>query len=315
MSIEMASTTTPFTSAPPAAELGVWQRFSFGAMRALLGGLTTLFGLRGLYLIGQGFGTLEWLVNYKRRRKFRHSLKTVCGDALAPSERRRRARRFFMRTRCDKILYLIFDKLPRELAVGRFEIRGRELLDRALEGGRGCFVALSHYGAHHVGGMLLSLNGYQVAGVRDPNEGAIRRYVQNLLARRYVELRQVRYISADAYPREIYRCFEGGCVLGAALDVRRVRDERRRTVRVRLFGQECDFVVGTALIAARCGAQMLQGFVVSEKDFRYRLDLLGPLMADPAEADSPERLQGIMQTYADNIESYLGRYPDHLSRV
>jgi lauroyl/myristoyl acyltransferase len=125
----------------------------------------------------------------------------------------------------------------------------------------------------------------------------------------------MRVLSADAYPRDIYRCFQGGYVLGAALDVHRVRDERKRTACVRLFGQQRDFLVGTVQIALRCGAEVLQGFVVSEKNFQYRLDLLGPLVADPSAADSPERLGEVMQTYADNIESHLRRYPDHLSRV
>ncbi len=302
-------------STPDGAAVGLWQRFAFSTTRAVLWGLMVLLSLRGLYLLGQGFGTLEWLINYKRRRRFRRGLKTVAGDALTPRERRRYARRFFMRTRCDKIFYLIFDRIPREQALSRFCIEGQDLLDRAREHGRGCFVALSHFGPHHVGAMLMTLRGYRVAGVRDPHEGAIRRFMQSLFDQRYPELGRMRVISADAYPRDIYRCFQGGYVLGAALDVHRLRDERKRTVQVRQFGKQRDYVVGTVQIALRCGAEVVQGFVVSEKDFHYRLDLLGPLVEDPTAAESPDRLQQVMQSYADNIEVYLRRYPDHFSRV
>ena len=126
-------------------------------IRALLWGAMTLFSLRGLYLLGQGFGTLEWLVNYKRRRKFHASLKSLLGDTLTPRQRRRQGRRFFMRTRCDKIFYLIFDRIPRDQALSRFHINGRELLDREVDRGNGCFVAMSHHGAHHVAAMLMTL--------------------------------------------------------------------------------------------------------------------------------------------------------------
>jgi lauroyl/myristoyl acyltransferase len=295
--------------------VSLWQRLSFSTTRACLWLLLRVFSLRGLYVLGQAFGTLEWLINYKRRRRFRRALKAVAGDTLTGRQRRRHARRFFRRTRCDKIFYLIFDRIPRKQALARFQIGGQELLDKTVEQGRACFVALSHFGSHHVAAMLMTLRGYKVAGVRDPHEGGIRRYMQSLYDERYPEVGRMQVISSDAYPRDIYRCFQDGYVLGAALDVHRLRNERKRTARVRQFGQERDYVVGTVQIALRCGADVIQGFVVSEKDFRYRLDLLGPLVEDSATAESPEGLQQIMQTYADNIETYLTKYPDHMSRA
>ena len=40
------------------------------------------------------------------------------------------------------------------------------------------YVCMSHIGSHHVLALIIALKGYRVAGVRDPNEGTLRRYVQ-----------------------------------------------------------------------------------------------------------------------------------------
>jgi lauroyl/myristoyl acyltransferase len=303
----------PTSTAAPGVSL--WQRFTFSVVRTFLWGVMVLFSLRGLYLLGQWFGTLEWLINYRHRRRFRRRLKAVSGGSLPAKERRRQARRFFRRTRCDKIFYLIFDRIPKDKAISRFHVARPELLEEAIGRGRGCFVATAHFGANHVAAMLLALRGYKVAGVRDPHEGGIRRYVQALFDRRYPEFGRVRIMSSEAYPRDIYRCFQDNYVLGASLDVQRVRDAHKRSVRVRLFEQEREYPVGTVQIALRCGAGVLQGFIVSEPNFHYRFDLLGPLVPSPAPPESPELLQQAMQTYADNVERYLREYPDHLSRA
>ena len=83
---------------------------------------------------------------------------------------------------------------------------------------------------------------------------------------------------------------------------------------VKMFGQERDFLTGTMQIALRCGTPIMQGFVVSRKNFYFRLILKGPLI-DPATAqDTPETLQQVMQTYADNIADHIRHYPCHISK-
>jgi lauroyl/myristoyl acyltransferase len=220
-----------------------------------------------------------------------------------------------MRTRCDKMFYLIFDMLPREKTLARFHYRGTELIDRALARGKGCFVAMSHHGSYHVGGMVMALRGYKVVGIRDPREGGLRRFVQELYERRYPEMRSLEILHSDTYPRDIYRRFEDNYIVGAALDIHRSRGEHKRTVRVNVLGQERDFLVGTVLIALRCGAEVLQAFVISEGNFHYRLDILGPLIDNPDATERPEQLSSAMQAYARNIEEYTRRYPSHVSRV
>ncbi len=46
--------------------------------------------------------------------------------------------------------------------------------------------------------MLLALNGYKTAGVRDRNEGPLRRYVQGRFDRRHPEFQRMRVLFADS---------------------------------------------------------------------------------------------------------------------
>jgi lauroyl/myristoyl acyltransferase len=218
-----------------------------------------------------------------------------------------------MRTRCDKLFYLIFDKLPREKILKRVRIPELGLVDRELKRGRGMYLAMSHNGSHHVAWLLAALMGYKAAGVRDRNEGASRRYIQERYAETFPELREMRMLYADTFPRELYRCLKEGYILASALDVTRDRGERLRRMPVMMFGKERQFLTGTLQIALRCRSPVVQAFVVSRKNFYFRVELIGPLVEPDTSVDEPEVLAEVMQRYADNIQEHVRAYPCHLS--
>ncbi len=295
--------------------LGWWPRFKYAVVRGFLWGWARCFSLKGLYLFGQFFGTCEYLVNHKRRRKFRDRLAVIYGDRLTDALARRATWRHFMRIRCDKLFYLIFDRLPREKILNRVRFFGKEILDEALARNRGAYVALSHYGSQHVAGLLMALLGYRVAGVRDRNEGPLRKYVQDKYAETFPEFRAIRVFFADSFPRDLYRCFESGYILGSAPDVEHERGAHLKTLPVEIFGQRREFLTGPVRIALRCGAPILQGFVVSRRDFYFRLIVEGPLVDPAVEKDDTETLATTMQRYADHIEAHVRKYPCHISKT
>ena len=172
---------------------------------------------------------------------------------------------------------------------------------------------MSHTGSHHVAMLLCALLGYKVVGVRDRNEGPLRRYIQERYAATFPEYREIRLFYADSFPRDLYRCLREGYMLASALDVARDRGGRLRTVPVKIFGRERQFLTGTMQIALRCGSSIIQGFVISRKNFYFRLEVL-PRLIDPEEAsDEPAFLADVMQRYASHIEEHVLAYPCHLS--
>lgn len=299
------------------SELGPLTRVKYMIVRGFLWAWARCFSLKGLYLFGQTFGTLEFLINYKRRRRFRERFHQTFGQYACQISDPvwRICWQHCMRTRCDKLFYLIFDKLPREKITNRIKYHNKEYLDEGLKRGKGAYVLMSHNGSHHVAVLLMALMGYKVAGVRDPNEGNVRRYIQERYEETFPEFRDIRMFYADTFPRDLYRCFQEGFILGSALDVSRMRGVHLKTAKVTMFGQEREFLTGTMQIALRCGAPIIQGFVVSRKNFYFHLIGTPPLVDAETEKDTPEILQAAMQKYADNIADHLLKYPDHISKA
>jgi lauroyl/myristoyl acyltransferase len=309
---------SPVAVREPDGELGPIARLKFELVRGFLWGWARCFSLRGLYLLGTGFAVCEWILNYRRRQRFRLHLKNGFGrgvKVLDKSAARRACLEHFIRTRCDKLFYLIFDKLPKEKILSRARFPREADLAEVLGRQRGVYVCLSHVGSHHVLALIMALKGYRVAGVRDPNEGKLRRYIQRKYEETFPEFKSVRMLYADVYPRDIYRCFQDGYALGSAVDVGREHGLHLKTVTAEMFGKPREFLAGPLQIALRCKAPIYQGFVVSRPDFYFDVILIGPLIEADTAADTPETLQAIVQKYADNIASHLEEHPDHISRT
>ncbi len=297
--------------------LSLWTRAKLAIVRGFLVGWVRVFRLEGLYAFGKAFAFCEYLVSINRRRRVLRRLEQVFREQLSDRQRRDAARRYFRRTRCDKMIYTIFDRLPREDMLKRVQFTGREQLDAALARGRGAYVAMSHYGSHHVAAMIMAQLGYRLAGVRDRHEGALRRYMQRKFAESFPSFSSYRMFFADAFPREIFRCYKENFVVTSALDVQvnRLQGARLRTCSAELFGEPCEFLTGPVHMAMRCGAPVMQGFVVARPNFHYELIVQGPLIDPNVDPEAPETIARAMQGYADGITEYLRRFPCHLSRI
>ncbi|NLX13762.1 MAG: hypothetical protein GXY44_08940 [Phycisphaerales bacterium] len=310
--------TLPGQAAEKQDELGWLSQLKFELVRGFLWGWAKCFSLRGLYLLGAGFAVCEWLINGKRRRRFRKNLKAGFGEAVKKFDRktaRRACLQQFIRIRCDKIFYLIFDKIPKEQILSRVRFPRETELAEAMQGGKGVYVCTSHIGSMHLVGLILALKGFRVAGVRDPKEGAIRRYIQCKYEKTFSEFSTMRILYSDAYPRDIYRCLQEGFVLGSSLDIGRERAPHLRTVTADVFGQPRKFLVGPIQIALRCGVPIYQIFMFSLRDFYFDLLFLGPLVDPRTATDTPETHQEIIKKYADNNAEQLAKHPDHISRT
>lgn len=295
--------------------LGLWDRLSFSLAHFTATLLLKCLTPGGLYVAARWLGTGEWLINHKRRRRFSRALSRLLGDSMSGAERRRWTREHFMQTRCDKLFYLIFDRIPRAKAETLLTIGNRAQLDESLAQGRGVYMAMSHHGAHHVAGMLLAVHGYKPAAVRDRKEGAMRRFVQARFDLLYPEFGRMRIIFADAYPREIYRCLKDGYVLGSAMDVNRSRNPKQKTETVTIFGEQRAFLSGPLHVAIRCKTPILQAFLLPGPGFRYHFEIV-PLVTDTTRVeDEAAAVRETMQAYADNVARYLRERPSLLSRA
>jgi len=285
-------------------------RVKFALARRMLWLIARCTSLSGLYLVGQTFAICEWALDFRRRRRFHQRMREIFAEQYDRAASKAACQRYFVRTRCDKFYSLVFDLLPAEQVTRRIHFPRRRLFDTSLERGKGVYVALSHHGAQHISGMLMSMLGYRVAGVRDRHEGALRRYIQELFSDRLA-----RIFYADSFPRELFRWFKGNGILGSALDVERQREAHHKRFPVTLFGETKEYLGGPMQIALRCRAAIHQGFIVSRPWYNYELLCSDPLTDPDASEDAPEVLQHVMQLYASNIEAHVRCYPDHISKI
>lgn len=302
----------------PAMELNrlsLWERTSFGMAHWGLSLFWAIAGFGGVYRFGCVFGLIEWSVNYKRRRRFATALARVLGHTPSASVRRRETRAYFMRSRCDKLFYLLLDRVSADRVDSVFTIKNRSLLDDAVARGKGVYVAMSHHGPQLIVGMLLCLSGYPAAAVRDGKESGIRRFVQGRFDRRHPQFRRLGVLFSESFPREIYRRFKEGLILGSAMDVSRVRHPNQKAERLTLFGEQRDFVTGPLRVAFRCDTPVVQAFAGVDDRGHYHLDIVGVLL-DPREVENEDQaVRDAMQTYVAAVEKRVRESPSLLSRI
>ncbi len=273
------------------------------------------FSLSGLYQLGRFFGTLEFLVDYKRRRRVLAKLQSFFKDEKSAAWRRGVAWRYFMRIRCDKMFYTIMDRIPRSKLMNRIKLIGGENMDAALADGHGLYVALCHFGSHHIAGLMTALLGYELAGVRDQKESAVRRYIQQKYRETFPEVSAMQMFTATSFPRGIYRHLQGNKIVASLLDADRKRGEHTKTFPVTVFGEHRAFLIGPLQIAIRCGSPTLQGFVVSRRTFYYQLIVTEPLIEPGNVVDETETISNVIQRYADGVERFAREHPDHLMNI
>lgn len=290
-------------------------RVRIGAVRAFLMAWVRCFSLSGLYQLGRFFGTVEFLIDYNRRRRVNRKLLSFFKDEFPNDWRRRATWRYFMRIRCDKMFYTIIDRIPRDKLMNRIKRVGWEHLDDALAQKKGVYFALCHFGSHHVAALIMALLGYELAGVRDPKESPVRRYIQEKYRETFPEMSRVKLFHATSFPRDIYRHLKNNGILASLLDADRKRSEQTRTFPVTVFGEEREFLVGPLQMAIRCGATTLQGFVISRRNFYYELVVTPPLIDPKTVTDESETIANVIQLYADSVEQFAREHPDHLMNI
>lgn len=297
---------------PPIPTMTRW-RIAF--VRGFLMGWAHCFSLTGLYALGQFFGTLEFLVDYRRRGRVMRKLKSYFKEEFSFWWRLRMTWRYFMRIRCDKMFYTILDRIPRGKIMRRINLIGRSNLDDSLAKGKGVYVALCHFGSFHVAGLLMALLGYELAGVRDAKESAVRRYIQEKYQETFPEISRMKLFYSNSYPRSIYRHLQENNILASLLDVDRRRGDQARMYPVTIFGEQRDFLTGPIQMAFRCSATPIQGFVVSRRNFHYDLIVAPPLIDPESITDESASIGDVMQRYANGVERFAREHPDHLMNI
>lgn len=258
--------------------------------------------------MARAWGTVDWLFDYKRRRRFVTTLRRILQREPTPRERRRETRKHFAQSRCDKVFYLALSTLHPDKWRRFFTIENRELLDEALSHAQGCYLTFGHYGPMQLFVQLLSGAGYPIVAIREKHESSLRRFAQDRIRKRYPDHKPTSWVFSQGSPRDLYRWLRAGGLMISAMDVMPWHDTQE-SEEVTIFGERRPFISGPIRVATKCRSPILMGFITPGKNFKYRINIVGALYDPTANPDTPPNPAELLQTYADHLERHLVASP------
>ncbi len=194
---------------------------------------------------------------------------------------------------------------PRRVKELFTEIRGEEILKRALARGKGVIFLSAHVGNWEIGGSMLRMLGYPLTIVAMAhNTGMTNALVDQL--RRDKGIRVVSMDRASHFSGiEILRHLRNNEIVAMNGD----RDLSGRGRKVDFFGTPVNFPVGPVLMAMKSGAALIPAFVIREGSGTYCGLLEEPLPLFSGGSVEEDMDKNLALT-AWVFEKYVRLYPD-----
>jgi Kdo2-lipid IVA lauroyltransferase/acyltransferase len=214
--------------------------------------------------------------------------------------RRRVARRVFPHIAREVVMLLRAGANPTSRVGGRIHFDGLDVIDEALEEGKGVILLTGHLGNWEIAGGALALQGY-------PLDAVVQRIKNPLVDRRIRGLREgfgVGVIYRKDAPRAVLRSLRRGRIVALAAD----QNVRRGGLFVDYFGVPASTARGPALFALRTGAPVVVG--TSERlpgwraRYRVRFVRLGAADAIPFSEEA------LMRGYFEVLELAIREAPE-----
>jgi phosphatidylinositol dimannoside acyltransferase len=196
-------------------------------------------------------------------------------------------------------------RLPRQdllsLDEGRFNLEGRDHVDKALADGRGVVIGCPHLGNWDLGAAWFAARGYQPTTVVEPIEPPAL-FDWFCSYRRGLGMGIVP-LGPDAGSVLLKKLREG-LMIGLVCD----RDLAGNGVEVEFFGERTTFPAGPATLALRAGAPLLTGANFFEGD-AHRC-IIRPPLDTSRQGTIKEDIARITQALAADFEVLIRRAPD-----
>jgi predicted LPLAT superfamily acyltransferase len=186
----------------------------------------------------------------------------------------------------------------------RFEvtIEGLQLVDRAIDSGRGCVLLGSHLGSFDL--MMLAHRAMDGRPVTVMMQMDPRARLRRLAGIDEDSLNLIQMGQPDSYMRA-HEAITRGEIVGILAD--RVNGASP-FLPASVLGRTASLPLAPHVLAARSGAQVLMCFGLYEGRNRYRIEFVDFGAAVPRMSRGPA-LQPVVDRYAQLLETYARRYP------
>lgn len=251
---------------------------------------------------GAILGRLVFSVLSEYRNIAIENLKAAFGGEKTKDEIRRIARRAFENLSKNAVELINFPKINKANLDRIIRVKNIDIIDSALEKGKGALLITGHFGNWELLGATLRLKGYPGAAVG--RRIYFERYDRYLNALRKVH--DVNVIYRDESPKKILRVLKDNGIVGILAD----QDmDSVDGVFVNFFGRPAYTPTGPVLLAKASGASIIPAFVIREGS-RHTMIIEQPIeLIDTGNKEAD--LATNTQRWSDLLESYIRKYPDH----
>jgi len=194
-----------------------------------------------------------------------------------------------------------FSKLDNTYINKHIKVENREFLDEALKKGKGAITLTAHLGNWELGGVIISLLGYNFSAVALPHQNKkVNDFFNNQRASKGIKV-----IPLGNAVRQCLSVLKNNEVLALVGD----RDFSGKGIVMDFFNRPTFFPEGPAAFSLKTGACIVPGFMVRNSNDGFTLRFEKPLEL-VSTGDKQKDLNKIIGHYKLIFEDYIRRYPD-----
>lgn len=252
------------------------------------------------YKIASIIADIYYLLFPRDREAVIFNVSVVLGKRSTQREIETCAKEIFRNFAKYLVEFFRFSKIDEQFIDRYVTIKGREYVDAALSRGHGVILLSAHLGNWELGGMLMSLLGYDVSAVVLPHDNS---KINGFFEKQRM-LGGIRPINIGFSIRSCFDVLKSNRVLALLGD----RDFTANGVAVNFFGRLARLPKGPAALSTKLGAAIVPSYLLRNGDGKFELIFYPPIFPnnDNASVDTAEKLT---ERCAAVMEECVKKYP------
>jgi KDO2-lipid IV(A) lauroyltransferase len=277
--------------------------------------ITLRLPLKTAYKIAEFFSDIHYIFADKDRAAVKANLKTIF-----PEKSDRKIRQIRIRMFRNFAKYLVdffrYEKIDKEYIKNNLKVENLHYFEEALSLGKGIIVLSAHLGNWELGGVLISLLGYDLWVVA--LEHKYKKINDFFNAQR--KSKGIKVIPFNKAVRQSINILKENRLLALVGD----KDfTKEGGIVINFFGKATSFPKGPAALSLKTGAAIIPGFMIRNEDDSFTLKIHPPINSILREEKlqrldiknsftkmSEKDLQELTNRYKVIIEDYIKKYPE-----
>lgn len=273
------------------------------AILRMLASLASALPAPAVLAVGRALGRLVWVCDARHRRVAQENLHVAFGASLDPAERRRLARRTFVRFGEALAELLLFPRIARSRPERWAEVHGIEHLRAALASGDGVLVTSGHFGNWELVALVQARLGFPMTLVARPLDNPrLDRWLGGLRG-----LSGNRVVPKRRALREVLPALGRGEAVALVID-QNVRDEGG--VFVDFFGRPAATSAALGLLALKRGCPIVPVFSLPIGGGRHRIEYEEPIRPRRDAPDRRAEVERLTREATARLEARVRRHPE-----